>query len=63
MVIIITMKNVIKRGEIYYFRIGVPTDCRDSVGKREITQSLKTKDADEIASLMDIKEDGIKKNG
>ncbi len=51
MVIIITMKNVIKRGSIYYFRIAVPDDCRDSVGKKEITQSLKTKDAAEAATL------------
>lgn len=44
MVVTITMKNVIQRGEIYYFRNGVPAECRDSVGKREITQSLKTSD-------------------
>ena len=44
MVVIITMKNVIKRDGTYYFRIIVPKDCQESVGKTEITQSLKTKD-------------------
>lgn len=51
MVITITMKSVIKRSETYYFRIGVPTDCRDSVGKREITQSLQTNEAGKAKPL------------
>jgi hypothetical protein len=33
MVITINMKNVIKRGQICYFRMGVPEDCREGVGR------------------------------
>ena len=42
MVITITMKNVTKRGKNYHFRMAVPKDCQDSIGKSSITQSLKT---------------------
>jgi integrase len=50
MVIIITMRNVRLRNETYEFRMAVPADCEDSVGKKEITQSLKTGDS----SLADV---------
>ncbi len=45
MVITITMRNVRLRNGIYEFRMAVPADCQDSVGHKEITQSLKTSDA------------------
>jgi hypothetical protein len=48
--IIITMRNVRLRNETYEFRMAVPADCEDSVGKKEITQSLKTGDS----SLADV---------
>ena len=44
MVITITMRNVRLRNGIYEFRMAVPAGCLDSVGKKEITQSLKTSD-------------------
>ncbi|MDH3982550.1 MAG: hypothetical protein OES84_06555, partial [Kiritimatiellaceae bacterium] len=44
MVVKIKMKNITKQGEIYYFRKGVPPELRNTVGKREIFQSLRTKD-------------------
>lgn len=33
-----------RRGAVYYFRRAVPDDLRDSLGKREIQASLRTKD-------------------
>ena len=51
MVITITMRNVRLRNGIYEFRMAVPADCLDSVGKKEITQSLKTSDRLEAAAL------------
>jgi integrase len=54
MVIIITVKNFIKRSNIYYFRMAVPADCRDQVGQREITQSLKTSDELEAAAASQV---------
>lgn len=33
-----------RRGDVYFFRIAVPPDLRATIGKREITQSLKTPD-------------------
>ena len=51
MVITITMKNVIKRDKTYHFRIAVPDDCIELVGKSEITQSLKTKELAEAVRL------------
>ncbi|MDH3982105.1 MAG: hypothetical protein OES84_04300, partial [Kiritimatiellaceae bacterium] len=45
MVVVVKIKNVILRGETYYFRMVVPSDCRKVVGKREISLSLKTNDA------------------
>ncbi len=50
MVITITMKNVrLRNNGIYEFRIRVPADCVDAVGKKEHTESLKTKDDAEAA--------------
>ncbi|VGO12119.1 hypothetical protein PDESU_00669 [Pontiella desulfatans] len=49
MVITITMKNVIPRGKTLYFRLAVPADCREAIGKREILQPLKTSDELEAA--------------
>ena len=51
MVIIITMKNVRLRNGIYEFRMAIPADCQDSVGKKEITQSLKTSDGSQADVL------------
>ena len=62
MVITITMKNVILRSGTYHFRIKVPKDCQGSVGKTEITQSLKTKEASEADRLANgLTEDWKKK--
>lgn len=33
-----------RRGDVYFFRIAVPPDLRATIGKPEITQSLKTPD-------------------
>ncbi|MDF7823926.1 hypothetical protein P4B35_07860 [Pontiellaceae bacterium B12227] len=44
MVITITMRNVRLRNGIFEFRMAVPADCQDSVGQKEITQSLQTGD-------------------
>ena len=44
MIFVVRMKNIIQRGERFYFRMVVPSDCKKAVGKKEITQSLKTKD-------------------
>jgi integrase len=38
------LKHVILRGETYFFRMRVPQDCLEQVGKKEIIYSLKTKD-------------------
>lgn len=51
MVITITMQNVRLRNGIYEFRMAVPADCQDSVGKKEITQSLKTSDGSQADVL------------
>jgi len=34
--------------------MGVPADCRNAIGKREITQSLKTRDPAEAAHLLGL---------
>jgi len=52
MVITITMKNLRERNGIFELRIVVPKDCQESVGQTEITQTLKTKDPIEAASLV-----------
>lgn len=44
MIIVVKMKNLIQRGKNYYFRLTVPQDCKETVGKREILLSLKTDD-------------------
>ncbi len=44
MVITMELKHVILRGETYFFRMRVPQDCVEQVGKKEITYSLQTKD-------------------
>jgi integrase len=44
MIIMVRMKSVLLRGKTYYFRMGVPTDCIEAIGRTEITQSLKTGD-------------------
>ncbi len=51
MVIIITMKNLKKRGDKFHFRIPVPKDCQESVGKTEVTRSLQTSDPVEAAAI------------
>ena len=43
MIVMVYMKNVIRRGETYCFRMRVPKDCVEQVGKKEIIYSLKTK--------------------
>jgi len=49
MVITMELKNVIKRGETYHFRMPVPKSCIRKIGKSEILQSLKTSDPAEAA--------------
>ena len=44
MVIKMDIKNVIRRGGKFHFRMRVPKDCVKKIGKREIVQSLKTED-------------------
>jgi hypothetical protein len=38
------MQHVKLRNGIYHFRLRVPEDCQDAVGKKEIHRSLKTSD-------------------
>ncbi len=52
MVITITMRNFRIRNGIYWFRIAVPEDCRDAIGKDEISFSLETSDQKEAALLI-----------
>ena len=52
MIVVVNMKNIILRGKTYYFRIGVPADCREELKQREIVESLRTRNplaADERA--------------
>ena len=44
MVITMDIKHVTLRGETYIFRMRVPQDCTEEIGKKEIVVSLKTKD-------------------
>ncbi len=44
MVITMALRRTILRGETYYFRMLVPKDCIEAIGKTEIVVSLKTKD-------------------
>ena len=39
--------RVMRRGAVYYFRCKIPADLIEHYGKREITESLRTKDAKE----------------
>ncbi len=43
--------NISRRGSVYYVRVAVPRDLMESVGRREIWQSLRTKDATEARRL------------
>jgi len=54
MIVTVRMKNVIPRGETYCFRMRVPSDCVASLGKTEITQSLKTKNPLEAQKAADL---------
>jgi hypothetical protein len=38
---------LIRRKNIFYFRLGVPADLREIVKSREIIQSLRTQNSDE----------------
>jgi len=39
------MKNIIKRGQTYYFRLRIPEDLEDHfAAKKEICKSLKTRE-------------------
>ena len=40
----VKLTNVIKRGGIYHFRMGIPKDLQGHYGKKEHTESLKTAD-------------------
>ncbi len=42
---------LLQRTEIYYYRRRIPADCRASLGKREICESLHTKVPRQAASL------------
>lgn len=42
LVIKVKLRNVIQRGKIFYFRVAVPTDCRETIGQSEIKNSLET---------------------
>ncbi|MDF7826717.1 site-specific integrase [Pontiellaceae bacterium B12227] len=52
MVITITMRNYRIRNGIYWFRIVVPEDCREAIGKDEISFSLGTAEKEEAAILI-----------
>jgi hypothetical protein len=51
MIVMVHMKNVIRRGEAYCFRMRVPKDCVDQIGKKEIVYSLKTKNDREAQAV------------
>jgi hypothetical protein len=38
---------LVRRKNVFYFRLGVPADLREIVKSREIIQSLRTEDSDE----------------
>ena len=42
MIVVVQMKNITQQGETYYFRLSVPKDCIDAVGKKEIFQIRST---------------------
>ena len=41
-----------KRGSVYYLRVKVPADLRDTMGKREVRESLRTSDPREALKLV-----------
>jgi hypothetical protein len=43
MIVVVNMKNVTKQGNTSHFRIAVPKDCIVAFGKKEIVESLRTK--------------------
>ncbi len=47
--------NLQKRGNVFWLRVRVPDDLRDSVGKTEIRKSLKTSDLIEAECLDRVK--------
>lgn len=64
------MRNVIIRGKTYHFRRVIPADCMKVIGKKEITQSLKTTDrkaaeviAEELNSIWDKKIERARRKG
>lgn len=40
---------LVRRKNVFYFRLGVPADLREIIKTREIFQSLRTQDRDEAA--------------
>ncbi len=55
------MKNVIRRGNIYYFNISIPKDLREHYnGKTEIRRTLETSDINIAASKADVMRSQIK---
>ena len=54
MIVMVRMKNVIPRGKTYCFRMRVPKDCVSTIGKTEVTQSLKTTDELEAKVAADL---------
>ncbi len=55
------MKNVIRRGNIYYFNISIPKDLREHYnGKTEIRRTLETSDINIAASKADLIRSQIK---
>ncbi len=40
MVITMSLKHVIIRGKTYFFRLRIPRDCIEQLGRKEVTQSL-----------------------
>lgn len=45
MLVTMKLKNIIKRGDIYHFRLAVPAGLREKLNKTEITESLETSNA------------------
>jgi integrase len=43
--------NVVRRGAVYYARMRVPKDLANAIGRRELVQSLKTRDPVEALGL------------
>ena len=43
--------RLMRRGAVYYFRCKIPADLVDHYGKKEILESLRTRDATEALRL------------